>query len=210
MSKYLLILYLVICSSSYIYAVTAVLDPIADTSLLEFLPDYNYGTQKYGSWGYYVGAQRILLQYDLSGIDGTVIGAQLSWRLYSNTGTGADMWACVVTGGSWDEYTTTWNNQPAHDDSESSRLLDIPWDDSMGRVTHDCTAYAISIIQNWVDDPSTNYGVLLKKSPESGNIPRCYPYMTESPAWLPIRLQVEYIPTALERRTFGEIKALFQ
>jgi hypothetical protein len=57
--------------------------------------------------------------------------------------------------------------------------------------------------------PDNNYGMLLKKNPESGNLPRCYPYMRES-VYQPVQLIVEYIPTALERRTFGQIKALFQ
>jgi hypothetical protein len=209
MSKYFLIFCLVICSVSYIYADTAVLEPVADSPLFELQSGTNYGSQIYGYWGYYNGGQRTLILYDLSGISGIVTGAQLSWEYYLNTGSGADMWSCVVTGGSWDEYTATWNNQPAHDDSESGRLLDIPWDTSSGIVTYGCTAYAISIIQDWVDNPSTNYGMLLKKSPESGNLPRCYPYMRES-AYQPVQLIVEYVPTALERRTFGQIKALFQ
>lgn len=209
MSKYLFILCLVICSASIIYADTAVLDPISDSPLFEYMPNNNYGTQYYGYWGYYNGGQRTLLVYDLSSINGMVTGAQLSWEYHNNFGSGADMWACLVTGGTWDEYTVTWNNQPAHDDSESSRLLDIPWDTSSGIVTHDCTAYAVSIIQDWVDTPSTNYGMLLKKSPESSNEPRCYPYMRES-SYQPVQLIVEYVPTALERRTFGAIKALFQ
>ena len=208
MSKYFLVFCLLISSVSYIYADFVILEPVADSPLFGYSPDSNYGSQIYGYWGYYNGGQRTILLYDLSSINGVIVGAQLSWEFHNNVGSGADMWACLVTGGSWDEYAVTWNNQPAHDDSESSRLLDILWDTSSGIVTHDCTAYAVSIIQNWVDNPSTNYGMLLKKNPESGNLPRCYPFMRES-ANQPVQLIVEYIPTALERRTFGEIKTLF-
>jgi len=198
-----------ICAASCLHADVVVLDPVADSPLFEYYPGNNYGTQVYGYWGYYNGGQRTLLLYDLSGINGMVVSAQLSWEFYGNNGSGADMWACVVTGGSWNEYSVTWSSQPSHDDSESGRLLDIPWDTSTGIVTHDCTSYAVSIIQNWVDNSSTNYGMLLRKSPESGNTPRCYPYMRES-SFQPVQLIVEYVPTALERRTFGEIKTLFQ
>jgi hypothetical protein len=209
MSKFFFVACLVLFSASYLNADTVVLNPVADSPLFELNGSTNYGTQNYGYWGYYNGAQRTLLLYDLSGISGVVTGAQLSWEYYNNYGSGANMWACVVTGGSWDEYTVTWNSQPTHDDSPTGRLLDIPWDTSMGIVTHDCTAEAIAIIQDWVDNPSTNYGMLLKKDPESGNEPRCYPYMRESSSQ-PVQLTVMYESMALESMTFGEIKALFR
>lgn len=209
MNKLFLIFCVMTCGVSYLYADVAVLDPVADSPLFQFSPNTNYGTQHYGYWGYFNGGQRTLLLYDVSSINGAVISAQLSWQCYSNTGSGADMWACVVTGGTWNEYSVTWNTQPSHDDSESSRLLDIPWDNSSSIVTHDCTAYAVSIIQDWINNPSTNCGMILKKNPESGNEPRCYPYMRES-IYQPVQLIVEYTPTALERRTFAQIKTLFQ
>jgi hypothetical protein len=196
--------------SPFIFSDTDTLDPIADAPLFENSPGTNYGSQIYGYWGCYSGGgQRTLLKYDLSGITGTITGVQLSWHCMQNDGGTGDMWACLVTGGDWDEYSVTWNTQPAHDDSESSRLLDIPWDDSEIPITHDCTSYAIGIIQGWVDDPGTNYGMILKKDPESGNTPRCYPYMKESTEQ-PVQLIVEYTDTNIESTSMGHIKALFE
>ncbi|MBN2586416.1 MAG: DNRLRE domain-containing protein [Candidatus Fermentibacteraceae bacterium] len=210
MKKFFFVACLVLFSASYLNADSATLNPVADSPLFELQPSTNYGSQNYGYWGYYNGGQRTLLLYDLSGISGVVTGAQLSWQYYSTNFTGtANMLACVVTGGSWDEYSVTWTSQPAHDDSPAGRLLDIPWDTGSGIVTHDCTAEAIAIIQGWVDNPSSNYGMLLKKTPESGNTPRCYPYMRESSSQ-PVQLTVEYETMALESMTFGEIKALFR
>jgi len=200
---------IILLSSTLLMADIVVLEPMADSPIFELQGSTNYGTQSYGYWGWYNGAQRTLLMYDLSGINGTVTGAQMSWQYMNVVGTsGADMWSCVVTGGSWDEYSVTWSSQPAHDDSPAGRLLDIPWDGSTGIITHDCTPEAVSIIQGWVDNPSSNYGMILKKDPESGTEPRCYPYMKES-SFQPVQLIVEYVPTALDRMTFGEIKALF-
>jgi hypothetical protein len=210
MNKFFLIFSFLLISASYLGADIAVLDPVADSPLFELMSSTNYGSQNYGYWGYYNGGQRTLLQYDLSGLSGaTVTGAQLSWEFYGNNGSGADMWACVVTGGSWGEYTATWDNQPAHNDTPTGRLLDIPWDTGTGIVTHDCTSSAVAIIQDWIDNPSTNYGMILKKDPESGNEPRCYPYMKES-AYQPVQLIVEYTTTSLENATFAQIKALFR
>jgi len=209
MNRLILVLFVAMFSASCLFADIAVLDPVAECPLFELMPSSNYGMQNYGYWGYYNGGQRTLLLYDLSGISGIVTGAQISWEYYNNFGTGASMWACLVTGGSWDEYSVTWNSQPAHDDAPASRLLDIPWDSSTGIVTHDCTAEAVAIIQGWVDNPATNYGMLLKKDPESGNEPRCYPYMRES-ANQPVQLIVEYTISSLEQTTFAQIKALFR
>jgi hypothetical protein len=104
----------------------------------------------------------------------------------------------------WFGYEQT-GMEPEHESSPSN----IPWDTGSGIVTHDCTAEAVAIIQDWVDNPGTNYGVLLKKDPESGNTPRCYPYMKES-ANQPVTLIVKYETMALEPMTFGAIKALFR
>jgi hypothetical protein len=210
MKKFCIVTILVLVGASNLAADTAYLTPIADSPLFELMASTNYGGQTYGYWGYYNGGQRTLLLYDLSSVSGVVTGAQLSWEYYSTNYPGAaSMLACVVTGGSWDEYAVTWTSQPAHDDSPAGRLLDIPWDTGSGIVTYDCTAEALTIIQDWVDNPGTNYGMLLKKDPESGNTPRCYPYMKES-ANQPVTLIVEYETTALEPMTFGAIKALFR
>jgi hypothetical protein len=210
MKKFCLVAIFVLLGASNLAADTAYLTPVADSPLFELMSSTNYGSQTYGYWGYYNGGQRTLLLYDLSGVTGEVTGAQLSWEYYSTNHPGpGNMWACVVTGGTWGEFQATWDNQPAHDDSPAGRLLDIPWDTGSGIVTYGCTAEAIAIIQDWVDNPATNYGMLLKKDPETGNEPRCYPYMKES-ANQPVTLIVEYDPMALESMTFGAIKALFR
>ena len=210
MAKVTSFVFLLLLITSVAVADTIVLDPIADSPLFGYSPDSNFGSQDYGYWGYYNGGLRSLIQYDLSSLTGsTVISAQLSWEYYLNYGSGANMWACKVTGGAWDEMSVTWNTQPAYDETADGRLLDIPWNTGSGIVTYDCTAEALPIIQDWIDNPSYNYGMLLRKDPESGNEPRCYPFMREASNQA-VQLIIEYTVTALQRSTFGAIKASFQ
>jgi hypothetical protein len=97
------------------------------------------------------------------------------------------MWACKVLA-DWQEMSVTWATQPAHDDAEATgRMLDIDWVSGLGPHTVDMTAVAVTVVQDWVDNPSTNYGLICKKDPETGDVPRCYPYMKEGSGGTGIR-----------------------
>jgi hypothetical protein len=149
-----------------------------------------------------------LIRYDCKPVAGDVTKVQLQFPLMQNNyGTGK-MWACKVLA-SWQEYTVTWNTQPKHDDAVASRLLDIDWVSGAGPHTKDCTTAAVAIIQGWVDTPATNFGLLLKKNPESGTVPRCYPYMKES-GRQGVNLIVTYTPSAVAPSSLGKIKTLFK
>jgi len=205
---YILTAVLFIVSPMLVFSAEASLTPAADSPIFEYQPTTNYGSQTYGYWGWYNGCQRTLVKWDLSSVTGTVVSAKLSWQcMQNNAGTGK-MWSCKVNA-AWVESTVTWANQPAHDEAAASRILDIDWDANLGPVTHDCTSDAKAIIQNWVNNPSQNYGVKFKKDPESGTTPRCYPYMKES-AYQPFKLIVTYYPTAIEPTSVGEIKATYK
>jgi hypothetical protein len=194
-------------SAAFVNAAEVELKPAADSPIWEGSANSNYGSNTYGYWGWYNGCQRTLVRYDCSSITGAVSSAKLKFQLMQNNyGTGK-MWACKVLE-SWAENTVTYTNQPKHDDAEASRLLDIDWVSSTGPNTVDCTTAAVAIIQGWVDSPSTNYGMLCKKNPESGTVPRCYPYMKESSA-TPISLIVTYT-VGVEPASLGKVKTLFR
>jgi len=157
--------------AAFVYAAEETLKPAADSPLWEGAATRNFGSATYGYWGWFNGCQRTLCRYDCTKISGTVTGAKLNFLLMQNNyGTGK-MWACKVLA-SWAEMTVTWATQPKHDDAVASRLLDIDWVSGAGPHTKDCTTAAVAIIQGWVDTPATNYGLLLKKNPESGTVPQ--------------------------------------
>jgi hypothetical protein len=197
----------IMTSAAFVSAAEVELKPAADSPIWEGSPGSNYGSSTYGYWGWFNGCQRTLVRWDCSAVTGTVSSAKLKFELRQNNyGTGK-MWACKVNA-SWVESTATWNNQPAHDDAVASRLLDIDWVTGLGPFNVDCTSAAVAIIQAWISTPATNYGVILKKNPESGTVPRCYPYMKES-SYTPFTLVVTYT-VSVAPTSFGKIKTLFK
>jgi hypothetical protein len=189
-------------------AAEVTLNPVADSPIFgrSGYTTRNYGSQSYGFWGYWYGGQRTLVRYDCTSVTGAVTSAQLIVRfMQNNYGTGK-MWSCKVNA-AWVESTVTWANQPTHDSSTSGRLLDINWVSGLGPHTMNCTSAAVTIIQGWVNTPATNYGMILKKDPELGTVPRCYPYMRES-AYPGVQLKVVYT-VGVEPQSLGT-KALFK
>jgi hypothetical protein len=190
-------------------AAEVTLSPTGDAPVFAH-PSYinnNYGSQTYGYWGYYNYPFRTFCQYNLTSVSGTVTKVQLYFQLMQNNYATGKMWACKVTA-SWSESTVTWSNQPTHDDAAATgRMLDIDWVSGNGPHTVTCTSTANTVVQGWINTPATNYGLVLKKNPESGNTPRCYPYMRE--AGNPVKLIVTYTPSAVAPESLGKVKALF-
>jgi len=185
------------------------LNPTADSPVYGYLPTSNYGSQSYGFWGFYNGyGMRTLNKYDLTSVTGTVAKVELSFQLQQNNNATGKMWACKVNG-DWQEMTVTWNTQPTHDDTAATgRMLDIDWVTGLGPFRVDCTAVAVTVVQGWINTPATNYGLILKKDPETGVTPRCYPYMKES-TYQPVRLIVT-TTSGVEPNSLGRVKALFK
>jgi hypothetical protein len=191
-------------------AAELVLNPTGDAPVFAH-PSYinnNYGSQTYGYWGYYNYPFRTFCQYDCTAISGAVTKVELQFTLMQNNYDTGKMWACKVTG-SWTESTVTWTNQPTHDDAAATgRMLDIDWVSGNGPHRVACTTVANTIVQGWVNSPSTNYGLVLKKDPETGNTPRCYPYQRESGSG-GVRLIVTYT-VSVRPESIGKVKALFR
>lgn len=208
MKRVLIFLVAAACAFPFVAnAAEYTLNPIADSPVFALNPNQNYGSQTYGYWGYYNYPFRTLIKYDCSTVSGAVTKVELSFQLMqNNTGTGK-MWACKLNG-DWQEMTVTWATQPTHDDTTAGRLLDIDWVTGLGPHRVDCTAAAVNIVQGWINNPNTNYGLILKKDPESGNEPRCYPYMKES-SYQPVRLIIT-TATPVEPYSLGKVKALFK
>ena len=185
-----------------------VLNPTGDAPVFAH-PSYingNYGSQSYGYWGFYNYPFRTFVQYNCSAVSGAVTKVELQFTCMQNNYAAGKMWACKVNA-DWTESGVTWANQPAHDAGTTGRILDIDWVSGNGPHKVTCTTTANSIVQGWVDTPATNYGLVLRKNPESGNTPRCYPYLRES-SGAGVQLIVTYT-VAVAPSSLGKVKALF-
>ncbi len=153
--------------------VTDELKTIADAYIMPVRPDAKKANlmlhDQFGAWPYlYVGASdtlRSVAKFDLSGIDATypVVTATLQVYVegFSGGGSPADLAAYGITT-PWDESTVTWavpwqleggDFDPAIVDLVSISSADVgKW------VTLDITP----LVQDWVANPSTNNGVLVR------------------------------------------------
>ncbi|UCH79183.1 MAG: DNRLRE domain-containing protein [Candidatus Coatesbacteria bacterium] len=190
-------------------AAEVTLNPVADAPVFAH-PTYlnrNMGSQTYGYWGFYNYTFRTFCRYDCSTVTGAVSKVELNFRLMQNNYATGKMWACKVNA-TWAENTITWANQPAHDSTTAGRILDIDWLSGNGPHRVTCTSAANTIVQGWATTPATNYGLVLRKNPESGNVPRCYPYLRES-SYPGVQLIVTFT-SAVEPASVGKVKALFK
>jgi uncharacterized repeat protein (TIGR01451 family) len=136
--------------------------PIADVMISEGFRNDSQASLRslwvgYDQSGGY-NAQRSLLQFNVSPIpSGSQVTSAMLW-LYADTSTQGDNPMTVTAHrvqNSWDENTTIWASQPQMD-ATSVSTTDIPAQDTW--VSWDIT----SLVQDWVDDPGNNFGVILK------------------------------------------------
>jgi hypothetical protein len=203
--KYLIITVLALSLVVPVFAATTTFIPIADSAVFELSPGSNYGGNSTSYWGYYNGGQRTLVEYDLSSIAGDiVVGAELTFYLNQNNTGSAQMQSRKLEA-TWAEMSVTWTNQPTHDTTGAGLMLDQPWVSGTGAHTLDLTAEALPIIQDWIDTPANNFGMILLKDPESGNVPRCYPRTKEYSGNYSVRLVLDHhadtTPTAFNLLT---------
>lgn len=97
------------------------------------------------------GPRRSYVQFNLSGIGGTVTSAMLTFNV-QGVNTGGSV-ALHVVQGAWNENTLTFNTQPVFDPSAAASVLVT----AIGSVSLDITAIA----QAWVDSPGSNRGLAL-------------------------------------------------
>lgn len=111
---------------------------------------------------------RGLMNFNLSTIptNAVVISANLylfadtGWGIYPTWGPGNDG-SILKVAQPWTESTVTWNTQPA---TVATNSVYIPGSGSV--VAQNYTLNITSLVQDWVSNPSTNYGYLLKMNDE--------------------------------------------
>ena len=99
-----------------------------------------------------LGAQQALAQAEIP--EGATIDSATLWVYVHNPG-GAEIYVHPVTA-SWEETVVTWNNfGSSYDPTAIGSFMA----DSEGWRDVDVTA----LVQDWVDDPSSNFGILLRQ-----------------------------------------------
>jgi hypothetical protein len=106
--------------------------------------------------------RRAFVQFDLSSIPPGSTIHNAVFYINDETGGTFDVYLYPVVQ-AWDEVTTTWNTQPGYDPTAVGMIALFPG--SCVRNTYLDTA----IVQQWVDNPELNYGLILYPPEGSGN-----------------------------------------
>ncbi|MCK4593654.1 DNRLRE domain-containing protein [bacterium] len=131
----------------------------ADAEVRSYSPDGEFGHSDYLSVWMDEDDEveyRSFIHFDLSNIhphtfiEYGLLRLHLYW-----TGFESGMLAAYKVTDSWEESTITWNNQPAYD---LEKVLFYDWIQWAEEVELELDG---SVIQEWVDNPSDNYGMIL-------------------------------------------------
>ena len=127
-------------------------------------PDLNKQCTTYGdigSWSSYGGhAYRYITKTDISGVvadPSQIIKAIFNIDRVSTTWDSDNNYVLQVVSESWDPSTVNWGNQPSVNPSTIP-----PLGQTYGIFKFDIT----EIVKNWLIDPSSNFGLLIKKTSE--------------------------------------------
>ncbi|HQO21198.1 MAG TPA: DNRLRE domain-containing protein [Acidobacteriota bacterium] len=118
-------------------------------------------------------AQRTLVMFDLSAIpeDSTINTATLELYASSAPTTGLTLNVHRITG-TWTEPGVTWTNQPAYNSTVDASLA--------GGTTTGWKIWNIaSLVQDWVDGTSDNYGLIVKGSVENDKTAVTYAFASK-------------------------------
>lgn len=172
-----------------------------DARLWDINPSMNYGTEPdfiaaAWTWGGSSGLLRSLIQFDLSAIpaNSTIVSANLS-LFYNSTSTsagqaGANASYLQRVTSTWDESSVTWNNQPS---TTSANQILLAQSSATNQSYPNINVSAI--VQDWINNPSTNYGFLLKLQNEVQMVSMkfCSSDAADSTKWP--ALEITYIPS---------------
>lgn len=93
-------------------------------------PDSNYGQSTYlRIRAAQLGSYRTFFKFNLAGVSGTIVGAELRMFAYDGTDSGGSIYAVsndFVGGGPWQENGLTWNNAPGIGGTALGTLGDVP------------------------------------------------------------------------------------
>lgn len=143
-------------------SITVTLNPVADTYANQDNPATNYANSAdllVGRTTKFLTLRRSYLRFDLSSIPSNAIVTSASLRLYLKSGNGATVSISLhQVNGAWTSGGLTWNNQPAVGSARASL--------GVGTTPGWRTWSVTTLVQEWVNASTTNYGVSLR-GPES-------------------------------------------
>lgn len=141
------------------------LNAVADTSLFNLLPDQNFGDNTIlylftPDWDMAI----TLVKFDLSSLpsDAVVIEATMWLNLVGSSGDDEATFGVYLITSPWDEAAITWNS--ASDLTTSITGISSNMDDDLGWKSISGVG---DYVQNWINDPLTNYGLMLRPLNES-------------------------------------------
>jgi len=140
------------------------IEEVADATVRSWDSTTNFGSEDYLELSYSeTGRSAILLRFDTSSIPSTAVIDSANMRLFLDGATGANtvsIGAYFITS-SWDESTVTWNSD--------IRTEEIALNGDIDSVFGSYKSWYIPwYVQTWINDPSSNNGVLLL-GPDSGD-----------------------------------------
>lgn len=148
-------------------------DGTADTSLAMYRPDDAWGNEEsLRINGRDSGTERVLIRFDLAGYIPTnaqILSAKLSLFAWSRRTFYGMRVSAFEALRHWDEATATWNIASTFD-PWTSPGCDAVGSDRAGALLASTFVYftnkfydwdVTSLVQRWVNDPSTNHGILL-------------------------------------------------
>ncbi|MEA3445357.1 MAG: DNRLRE domain-containing protein [Bacteroidota bacterium] len=146
-----------------------------DSRIQNIIPTTNIGDSQFfrahsGTSGGALLVDRSLIEFDFSSIPSNSYILKATLSLMANTyygghstldGTNASWIEAVVE--PWEEYSLTWNNQPA---TTTSNKVSIPMSDSCDQDYPDILV--TEIVKDMYNDPSNRHGFMIKLQIESG------------------------------------------
>ena len=148
---------------------------MVDALLSDTNPTTNYGSSNITALGYYVGMKRRpVMKFDFSSFvpsDATIVRAYLHFTCIALAGAGSIDYSIHEFTQDFTELGVTWLNTgttawttPGGDfgAAVATGFTIVPNSENIIEIP-------VSVIQNWLDNPSQNHGIVLKQDVEAGN-----------------------------------------
>ena len=148
-----------------------------DAHISENNPDENFDEQAlYFGGNFGSGSRAMLLDFDMTILSSATVN-EVRIDLYQEGLNGFinsfDYGVYEITE-PWSEDTVTWNNRPTVDSTLITTILGEVWDDDY--LLWRSLEFPESMVQNWIDNPTENYGFMILPIADSYG----YPYITSS------------------------------